>query len=57
VVNGGLKAGDTVLILGTGGVSVFAVQFAKAMGATGRTQFSSPALGVDSGERIGRCRA
>lgn len=28
-----LKAGDTVLALGTGGVSVFALQFAKAMGA------------------------
>lgn len=34
VVNGGLKAGDTVLTLGTGGVSVFAVQLAKSMGAT-----------------------
>lgn len=34
VVNGLLKAGDTVLTLGTGGVSIFAVQFAKAMGAT-----------------------
>lgn len=34
VVNGGLKAGDTVLTLGTGGVSIFALQFAKAMGAT-----------------------
>ncbi|MFT4818437.1 MAG: NADPH:quinone reductase-like Zn-dependent oxidoreductase [Pseudomonadales bacterium] len=33
VVNGGLKAGDTVLTLGTGGVSVFALQFAKLMGA------------------------
>ena len=33
VENGHLKAGDTVLILGTGGVSVFALQFAKAMGA------------------------
>ncbi|MCC4586743.1 NAD(P)-dependent alcohol dehydrogenase [Xanthomonas sp. NCPPB 1067] len=33
VVNGGLKAGDTVLVLGTGGVSIFALQFAKAMGA------------------------
>lgn len=33
VVEGGLKAGDTVLTLGTGGVSVFAVQFAKMMGA------------------------
>ncbi|EPA99362.1 NAD(P)-dependent alcohol dehydrogenase [Pseudomonas sp. G5(2012)] len=34
VVNGGLKAGDTVLVLGTGGVSIFALQMAKAMGAT-----------------------
>ena len=29
-----LKAGDTVLVLGTGGVSIFALQFAKRMGAT-----------------------
>lgn len=34
VVNGGLKAGDTVLVQGTGGVSVFALQIAKALGAT-----------------------
>lgn len=34
VVDGGIKAGDTVLILGTGGVSIFALQMAKAMGAT-----------------------
>ena len=33
VVDGGLKAGDTVLVLGTGGVSIFALQFAKLMGA------------------------
>lgn len=30
---GQLKAGETVLALGTGGVSIFALQFAKAMGA------------------------
>ncbi|MGC1442749.1 MAG: NAD(P)-dependent alcohol dehydrogenase [Burkholderiaceae bacterium] len=30
---GHLKAGDTVLLLGTGGVSVFALQFAVMMGA------------------------
>ena len=30
---GRVKAGDTVLIQGTGGVSIFALQFAKAMGA------------------------
>jgi len=34
VVEGGLKAGDSVLVLGTGGVSIFALQFAKAMGAS-----------------------
>lgn len=33
VVDGGLKAGDTVLVLGTGGVSIFALQIAKYMGA------------------------
>ena len=33
VVDGGLKPGDTVLTLGTGGVSIFALQIAKAMGA------------------------
>jgi len=32
-VSGKVQAGDTVLTLGTGGVSIFAVQFAKAMGA------------------------
>ena len=30
---GELKADDTVLLLGTGGVSIFGLQFAKAMGA------------------------
>ncbi|MEG3166110.1 NAD(P)-dependent alcohol dehydrogenase [Sphingomonas sp. PB2P19] len=34
VVDGKLKAGDTVLLLGTGGVSIWALQLAKAMGAT-----------------------
>lgn len=34
VVEGQMKAGDTVLVQGSGGVSVFALQFAKAMGAT-----------------------
>ncbi|THG38486.1 zinc-dependent alcohol dehydrogenase family protein [Sphingomonas olei] len=33
VVNGQVKAGDTVLVQGTGGVSIFALQFAKAAGA------------------------
>jgi NADPH:quinone reductase-like Zn-dependent oxidoreductase len=31
--DGQLKAGDTVLVLGTGGVAIFALQIAKAMGA------------------------
>lgn len=30
---GGIKAGDTVLVQGTGGVALFALQFAKLMGA------------------------
>lgn len=34
VVDGKLKAGDTVLLLGTGGVSIWALQLAKHMGAT-----------------------
>ncbi|MBN6714025.1 zinc-dependent alcohol dehydrogenase family protein [Pseudomonas capsici] len=34
MVDGGLKAGDTVLVQGTGGVSIFALQFAKMAGAT-----------------------
>jgi NADPH:quinone reductase-like Zn-dependent oxidoreductase len=34
VTEGGLKAGDTVLVQGTGGVSIFALQFAKMFGAT-----------------------
>lgn len=34
VTEGGIKPGDTVLVQGTGGVSIFALQFAKAAGAT-----------------------
>lgn len=33
ITDGGLKAGDTVLVLGTGGVSIWALQIARAMGA------------------------
>lgn len=33
VADGGLKAGDTVLLLGTGGVSIWALQIAKMFGA------------------------
>jgi NADPH:quinone reductase-like Zn-dependent oxidoreductase len=34
VSDAALKAGDSVLVLGTGGVSIFALQIAKKMGAT-----------------------
>lgn len=34
VADGGLKAGDTVLTLGTGGVSIAALQIGRMMGAT-----------------------
>jgi NADPH:quinone reductase-like Zn-dependent oxidoreductase len=34
VSDGGMKAGESVLTLGTGGVSIFALTFAKMMGAT-----------------------
>ncbi|MBV9866136.1 MAG: NAD(P)-dependent alcohol dehydrogenase [Abitibacteriaceae bacterium] len=33
ITDGHLKAGDSVLVQGTGGVSLFALQFAKAVGA------------------------
>ncbi len=48
VVEGRLKAGDTVLTLGTGGVSITALQLAKSMGAqvivTSSSDENSPAL-------------
>lgn len=50
VTEGGIKAGDSVLILGTGGVAVFALQFAKAMGATAVVTSSSD-------EKLERARA
>lgn len=43
VVNGALKAGDVVLLLGTGGVSIWALQLAKLMGATVAITSSSDA--------------
>ncbi|NML17686.1 zinc-dependent alcohol dehydrogenase family protein [Azohydromonas caseinilytica] len=56
VVEGRLKAGDTVLVQGSGGVSVFALQLAKAMGARVVATSSSDeklerlrALGADHG--------
>ncbi|MGH7792066.1 MAG: zinc-dependent alcohol dehydrogenase family protein [Thermodesulfobacteriota bacterium] len=33
ITSGGLKLGDTVLVMGTGGVSIFALQFARNAGA------------------------
>ena len=54
IVNGGLKPGDAVLALGTGGVSIFALQLAKSMGAAAIVTSSSDekldkarALGAD----------
>jgi NADPH:quinone reductase-like Zn-dependent oxidoreductase len=56
VGDGRLKAGDTVLLLGTGGVSIAALQLAKAAGATVIITSSSDeklarakALGADHG--------
>ncbi|MGD9763845.1 MAG: NAD(P)-dependent alcohol dehydrogenase [Candidatus Binatia bacterium] len=43
VTRGGLSAGDTVVVLGTGGVSVFALQFAKLHGARAIVTSSSDA--------------
>ncbi|HTY94075.1 MAG TPA: NAD(P)-dependent alcohol dehydrogenase [Steroidobacteraceae bacterium] len=50
VGDGGLKAGDTVLVLGTGGVAIFGLQLAKAMGA-------SVILTSSSDEKLARARA
>ncbi len=56
VEKGGLRAGDHVLLLGTGGVSMFALQFAKMHGARVTITSSSDqkleqarALGADDG--------
>ena len=50
VADGHLQAGDTILALGTGGVSIFALQLATAMGAT--TIITS-----SSDEKLERARA
>ncbi len=50
VSDGPLKAGETVLTLGTGGVSMFALQFAKMMGALTIVTSSSD-------EKLARARA
>lgn len=43
--HGGVTAGDTVLIQGTGGVAIFALQFAKLLGATAIVTTSSDRKG------------
>ncbi|MEH3121369.1 MAG: NAD(P)-dependent alcohol dehydrogenase [Sphingomonas phyllosphaerae] len=50
VVDGKLKAGDSVLLLGTGGVSIWALQIAKLMGAR-------VAITSSSDEKLERARA
>jgi NADPH:quinone reductase-like Zn-dependent oxidoreductase len=52
VVEGHLKAGDTVLVQGTGGVSIFALQFAKAHGAEVIVTSSSDAK-LERAKRLG----
>ncbi|WP_315760162.1 NAD(P)-dependent alcohol dehydrogenase [Sphingomonas sp. Y38-1Y] len=49
VGDGGLKAGDVVLLLGTGGVSIWGLQIARAMGAT-------VVITSSSGEKLERAR-
>lgn len=49
VTEGGLKPGQTVALLGTGGVSILALQIAKAMGAT-------VAITSSSDEKLARAR-
>ncbi len=56
VTEGGVTAGDTVLVQGTGGVSIFALQLAKLLGARVIATSSSPEklarvreLGADEG--------
>src|SRR3982074_2016159 len=56
VVNGGLKAGDSVLVLGTGGVSIFALQLAKRMGATVIVTSSSDEK-IERARALGACHA
>jgi NADPH:quinone reductase-like Zn-dependent oxidoreductase len=46
VVDAGVKAGDVVLVLGSGGVSILALQMAKSMGARVIATTSDPAKAV-----------
>jgi NADPH:quinone reductase-like Zn-dependent oxidoreductase len=50
VVDGNLKPGDSVLLLGTGGVSIWALQIAKLIGAT-------VAITSSSDEKLDRARS
>ena len=50
VAKGGLKAGETVLLLGTGGVSIFGLQFAVLHGAR-------PIVISSSDAKLGRARS
>jgi NADPH:quinone reductase-like Zn-dependent oxidoreductase len=50
MVAGGLRAGETVLVQGTGGVSIFALQLARAAGAL-------VIITSSSDEKLGRARA
>jgi NADPH:quinone reductase-like Zn-dependent oxidoreductase len=52
VVEGGVRPGDTVLVLGSGAVSLFALQFAKMAGARVIATSSSPAK-LDRLRRLG----
>lgn len=49
VVQGAMKAGDTVLLLGTGGVSIFGLQFATMCGAR-------PIVTSSSDDKLARAR-
>lgn len=50
VTRGRMRAGDNVLILGTGGVSIFGLQFAQAAGAR-------PIITSSSDEKLARAKA
>ncbi|GAA4765843.1 NAD(P)-dependent alcohol dehydrogenase [Stakelama sediminis] len=52
VADGGLKAGDRVLLLGTGGVSIWALQIARMMGARVALTSSSDAK-LDRARQLG----
>jgi NADPH:quinone reductase-like Zn-dependent oxidoreductase len=52
VTHGGLKPGDTLLLLGTGGVSLFGLQFGKMLGARTIITSSSDAK-LDRAQKLG----